>query len=84
MNSAKRPGARLNPDSPAVTKPVVLPFTLTVGDDPGAPGRRLALAKGELTISRLAYGIGQGEWTATKTVGDQVVIDFDLRASRPR
>jgi polyisoprenoid-binding protein YceI len=67
-----------------VTKPVVLPFTLTIGAQPGAPDRLRALAKGELKISRLDYGIGQGEWAATKTVGDQVVIDFDLQASRLR
>jgi polyisoprenoid-binding protein YceI len=67
-----------------VTKPVVLPFTVTIGDQPGAADRLLAVAKGELTISRLDYGIGQGEWAATKTVGDPVVMKFDLRASRLR
>ena len=67
-----------------MTKDVLLPFTLAIGDDPGTPGRLLATAKGELTISRLAYGVGQGEWASTKTVGDQVVIAFEIRASRPR
>jgi polyisoprenoid-binding protein YceI len=67
-----------------VTKPVVLPFTVTIGDQPGAADRLLAVAKGELAISRLDYGIGQGEWASTKTVGDQVVIDFELRTSRLR
>jgi len=67
-----------------VTKNVLLPFTVVIGDDPGAPDRLRALAKGELTISRLDYGVGQGDWASTKTVGDKVVIDFDIRASRPR
>jgi len=67
-----------------VTKAVVLPFALTIGDDPSAPGRLLATAKGELTISRLDYGVGQGEWASTKTVGEPVVIDIEIRASRPR
>jgi polyisoprenoid-binding protein YceI len=67
-----------------VTKPVVLPFTITIAPDPGTSKRLLAEAKGELTISRLDYGIGQGEWTSTKTVGDKVVIDFELQASRQR
>ncbi len=67
-----------------VTKHVVLPFTLTIGADPGKPDQLLAKAKGELTISRLDYGVGQGDWASTKTVGEPVVIDIDIRASRPR
>ncbi len=67
-----------------VTKNVVLPFTLTIAADPGAPGRLLAEAKGELKISRLDYGVGQGDWASTKTIGEPVVIDLDIRASRPR
>jgi polyisoprenoid-binding protein YceI len=65
-----------------VTKPVVLPFTVAIAPDPKAPKQLRAEAKGELTISRLDYGLGQGEWASTKTVGDQVVIDFDIRAQR--
>ena len=67
-----------------VTKPVMLPFTLVIGADPGAPDRLLAQAKGELTISRLDYGVGQGDWASTKTVGEPVVIAIDIRASRPQ
>jgi polyisoprenoid-binding protein YceI len=67
-----------------VTKNVLLPFTLVIGDDPGAPNRLRALAKGELTISRLDYGVGQGDWASTKTVGEKVVIDFEIQASRLR
>jgi polyisoprenoid-binding protein YceI len=67
-----------------VTRDVVLPFELTIGSDPAAPGRLLATARGALTISRLDYGIGQGEWASTKTVGAPVVIDIEVRASRPR
>ncbi len=67
-----------------VTRAVVLPFTLSIGADPGKPDRLLAEAKGELTISRLDYGVGQGDWASTKTVGEPVVIDIEIRASRPR
>ena len=67
-----------------VTKNVVLPFTLTIGAAPGATGQLLAVAKGELTISRLDYGLGQGDWASTKTVGAPVVIHLDIRATRPR
>lgn len=67
-----------------VTKDVMLPFTLTIGADPAKPDRMLAEAKGELTISRLDYGVGQGDWASTKTIGAPVVIHVDIRASRPR
>jgi polyisoprenoid-binding protein YceI len=67
-----------------VTKGVLLPFSLVISNQPGTPDRERAVAKGELTISRLDYGIGQGEWASTKTVGDQVVIAFEIRASRKR
>lgn len=65
------------------TKDVVLPFELTIGADPAAAGGRLATAAGELRISRLDYGVGQGEWASTKTVGEEVVIRIEIRATRP-
>jgi polyisoprenoid-binding protein YceI len=67
-----------------VTKDVVLPFQLTIGDAPAAPVRLLAEAKGELTISRLDYGVGQGDWASTKTIGKDVVIRIQIKAEQPR
>ena len=67
-----------------VTREVVLPFELTIGADPDAADRLLASAKGELSISRLDYGVGQGDWASTKTVGEEVVIKIEIRATRPR
>jgi polyisoprenoid-binding protein YceI len=64
-----------------VTRDVVLPFELTIDAD---GGRQRAHANGELTISRLDYGIGQGEWASTRTVGEDVVIRIELAASAPR
>ncbi|HSA81308.1 MAG TPA: YceI family protein, partial [Geminicoccaceae bacterium] len=63
-----------------VTRDVVLPFELTIEED---GGRQLAKANGELTISRLDYGVGQGDWASTKTVGEEVVIRIEIRATRP-
>jgi polyisoprenoid-binding protein YceI len=63
-----------------VTKDVVLPFRLTIAEK---AGRRLATATGELTISRLDYGVGQGEWASTKTVGEEVVIHIEIVAAAP-
>lgn len=63
-----------------VTKEVVLPFELSIEEE---GTRRLAHARGELTISRLDYGLGQGEWASTKTVGPDVVIQIEITASAP-
>jgi polyisoprenoid-binding protein YceI len=63
-----------------VSRDVILPFQLAIAED---AGRRVAQATGELTISRLDYGVGQGEWAATKTVGADVVIRIEIVASAP-
>jgi polyisoprenoid-binding protein YceI len=63
-----------------VTREVVLPFELTIADGGGA---RHARATAELTISRLDFGVGQGEWAATKTVGGDVVVRIEIVASAP-
>lgn len=57
-----------------VTRDVLLPFTFT----PAADGQHAALAGGT-TIRRLDFGVGQGEWTDTTWVGNEVKIRFELR-----
>jgi polyisoprenoid-binding protein YceI len=64
-----------------VTREVILPFRLSIQED---DGRARAAAQGELTISRLDYGVGQGEWASTGTVGEEVVIHLEIIASAPR
>lgn len=56
-----------------VTKEVELPFTLKIEGGN-------AHAQGEVTVSRTAFGIGQGQWAANTVVGDDVRIFFDLKA----
>ncbi|MGI9511179.1 MAG: YceI family protein [Geminicoccaceae bacterium] len=65
-----------------VTKEVALPFSLTIEGDSDDPAGLRAEAKGELPILRLDYGIGQGEWTSTGTVADEVVITIDIKATK--
>lgn len=65
-----------------VARDVVLPFGLRIGDDPADPAHLLAHAEGEMTIGRLAYGIGQGEWADTSIVADEVTIRIVLVARR--
>ena len=66
-----------------VTKDVVLPFSLEVGPDPDQAGQLRAVAKGELKVQRLDYGVGQGLWEDTSVVGNEVVIFIDIQATRP-
>ncbi|MDJ0946543.1 MAG: YceI family protein [Kiloniellales bacterium] len=66
-----------------VTRDVVLPFTLEVAPDPDQPGQLRAVAKGELKVQRLDYGVGQGLWEDTSVVGNEVVIFIDIQATRP-
>jgi polyisoprenoid-binding protein YceI len=67
-----------------VTRDVVLPFTLTIADDPAQPGRQRGTARGRLTIKRLDYGVGQNEWAATGQVANEVTIDLNVVAGRAR
>lgn len=67
-----------------VTRAVDLPFTLAIVPDPDAPGRLLARVVGAFEIRRIDYGIGQGPWRDTSMVANEVIIEIDLAATRPR
>lgn len=41
----------------------------------------LAMASGSVTVPRLAFAIGEGEWSNTSMVADDVQIDFRLALS---
>ncbi|MFC4352827.1 cytochrome b/b6 domain-containing protein [Fodinicurvata halophila] len=59
------------------TREVTLPFTLEIeGEGP----ERQARAEGELTINRLDYGVGQGQWEDTSQVGAEIIIRFVIHA----
>lgn len=55
-----------------VTRDVPIEFTF----EPGDSG---AWLKGSATLQRLDFGVGQGEWQDTTTVGNEVKIRFALR-----
>jgi polyisoprenoid-binding protein YceI len=57
-----------------VTRDVLLPFSFA----PAADGRHATLAGGT-TIRRLDFGVGQGEWTDTTWVGNEVKVRFELK-----
>jgi polyisoprenoid-binding protein YceI len=58
-----------------VTKPVTLPFTLTVYG-------KTAHMIGTAQIMRTDFGVGEGEWAADKPVSHTVTVTVDLTATR--
>ena len=58
-----------------VTEPVVLPFTLEIEGD-------RARMHGEVTVDRLDFGLGRGQWESGDLVGREVTIVVDLSAVR--
>ena len=58
-----------------VTKPVTLPFTLTITG-------KTAHATGIAQILRLDFNVGQGEWAGDKPVSHEVTVTIDLTATR--
>lgn len=67
-----------------VTRDVVLPFTLAFADNPAQPGAVRGTARGKLLIKRLDYGVGQNEWAGTGQVANDVTIDVNVVAHRPK
>ena len=56
--------------------PVQLPFTLVV-DDAGT-----AMAEGSITINRLDYDVGAGQWSNPKDVGTDVKVTIHIVAQK--
>jgi polyisoprenoid-binding protein YceI len=60
-----------------VSKDLRLPLALK----PTANGLELS---GQATIRRLDYGVGQGEWKSTESVGDEVKIQYKVSLERAK
>ncbi|MGI9260162.1 MAG: YceI family protein [Gammaproteobacteria bacterium] len=58
------------------THRIHLPFSFEIVDNE-------ALLGGEIAISRLHYGVGQGDWSNTEWVGDDVTVRVRLRLEAP-
>ncbi|HUQ08880.1 MAG TPA: YceI family protein [Steroidobacteraceae bacterium] len=58
-----------------VARDLRLPLTLT----PTANGLELS---GQVSIKRLDYGVGQGEWKSTESVGDDVKVQYKVALVR--
>lgn len=57
------------------SKPVVLPFTLTIAGDQ-------AHAVGHAKLLRTDFGVGQGAWASGDYVALDVTVDLDITATR--
>jgi cytochrome b561/polyisoprenoid-binding protein YceI len=58
-----------------VSRPVTVPFTWRVATLQGSPVGYLA---GEMTLRRLDFGVGQGQWHDTQWVGNEVTVGYSL------
>lgn len=65
-----------------ITKPLLV--TLTITEQPGEEGTRRLKAEGTATISRTAYGIGDGEWARTDTLKDEVSLKISITATNTK
>ena len=60
-----------------VTKPLTLPFTLVITGD-------TAKMNAAVSVNRLAFGIGQGEWQTTQVIPAAVQVTIALTARRAK
>ena len=59
-----------------MSRPVTLPFTLTINGNS-------AHMTGKAVVSRIDFGLGQGEWANETPIAHAVTITVDLTATRP-
>lgn len=63
--------------------PSVLSFNFdSYGPIPDTPNALQATMKGQTTISRTLYGVGQGSWAATDTLADDVLVKVSIAATQ--
>lgn len=62
-----------------VTKPVNLPFTLLTKEE---EGKIFANMTAQISLKRTDFGVGQGQWQSTDTIGDEVKLSINLFAQK--
>ena len=63
-----------------VTRNVTIPFTWRTATD---AGRTIGYLAGQITLQRLDFGIGQGQWKSTEWVGNPVTVHYQLVLAPP-
>ena len=67
-----------------VTKEVELPFSITgMMEHPWQKGTTILGLVINTTLNRNDYGVGSGDWIATKVVGDEVRIKIPMELNKP-
>lgn len=61
------------------TRPIPFPFRLVITEEQGKQVFRL---QSDITIKRLDFGVGQGEWEETTWIADEVQVLVDIQAER--
>ena len=80
-NSFKKTGDKTYQSTGNLTiRDKTLPVTLVFTQEEYTNNK--ARIKGSTTIKRTAFGVGQGEWADTKTIKDEVQIDFTVTAEK--
>jgi polyisoprenoid-binding protein YceI len=59
-----------------VTRDLTVPITFQTKTE---QGQQVGYMTGRVTIRRLDFGVGQGEWKSTEWVNDNVTVSFSLR-----
>jgi polyisoprenoid-binding protein YceI len=59
-----------------VTREVHVPFTFRTADEHGVS---VGYMSGKTSLRRLDFGVGQGDWTSTEWVGNEIGVAFALR-----
>ncbi len=59
---------------------VELPFTLSISQN--EEGKSRARMEGQMTLQRLDFGIGQGQWESTEAIGNNVVLSVEIKVQR--
>jgi polyisoprenoid-binding protein YceI len=59
-----------------VSRDIHVPFSFRTADEQGKPAGYLL---GKTTLKRLDFGVGQGDWTTTEWVGNDVSVSYSLR-----
>lgn len=58
-----------------VTRNITIPFTWRTAT---VQGRQVGYLSGQATLRRLDFGVGQGQWSSTEWVGNEVTVRYSL------
>ncbi len=61
-------------------RPLDMPFTLEVSDE--GQGQKTAVMQAQITLNRLDFGVGQGEWQSAEAIGNPVILDIKVQAAQ--